>query len=143
MAAAALRHVLAGRRIVRRVTLVMALAAALAGGAVAVAADVAPAAGPAVARCVEETGYMRRNHMDLLRHQRDRTVREGIRTIRHSLAGCVDCHADAETRSVVGRNAAGRDGFCAGCHRYVAVQLDCFDCHATQPAGLAAAGARR
>ncbi|MBK6603704.1 MAG: hypothetical protein IPG28_19700 [Betaproteobacteria bacterium] len=115
---------------------------ALAGGAVA--ADAPPAAGAAAARCVEETGYMRRNHMDLLRHHRDRTVREGIRTTRHSLAGCVDCHADPQTRSVVGRNAAGRAGFCAGCHSYVAVQLDCFDCHATQPAaGVAAAGARR
>ena len=41
---------------------------------------------------------------------------------------------------MVGRNAAGRDGFCAGCHRYVAVQLDCFDCHATQPAAVADAG---
>ncbi|MBK7791386.1 MAG: hypothetical protein IPJ62_01980 [Betaproteobacteria bacterium] len=130
------------RRLARAAAALALAGCALAGGAVA--ADAPPAAGAAAARCVEETGYMRRNHMDLLRHHRDRTVREGIRTTRHSLAGCVDCHADPQTRSVVGRNAAGRAGFCAGCHRYVAVQLDCFDCHATQPAaGVAAAGARR
>ncbi|NOR18726.1 MAG: hypothetical protein GQ538_01390, partial [Xanthomonadales bacterium] len=35
--------------------------------------------------CVEDTDYMRRNHMDLLMHERDETVHEGIREKRHSL----------------------------------------------------------
>jgi hypothetical protein len=91
-------------------------------------------------RCVEDTAFMRRNHMELLKHQRDRTVRDGIRTARHSLANCVACHADKETGNVVDTNSKGKKGFCAGCHGFVGVQLDCFDCHATRPK-VAAAGA--
>ena len=35
---------------------------------------------------------MRRNHMELIKHQRDATVHDGIRGTKHSLAGCIDCH---------------------------------------------------
>jgi hypothetical protein len=79
-------------------------------------------------QCVEATGLMRRDHMKLLMHQRDRTMREGIRAPRHSLAGCVDCHANARTGSVL-----GKDGFCQSCHSYTAVKLDCFECHSSKP----------
>ena len=82
---------------------------------------------------------MRRNHMDLLRHQSQRTVKDGVRTTKHSLAGCVDCHADKETGSVLGRNAAGREGFCAECHRKVAASPDCFECHSSQRSARVAA----
>ena len=117
----------------------------------AVAADPAPAsrvplpnvAAAAPGKCVEDTAYMRRNHMELLKHHRDRTVREGVRTTRHSLANCVNCHADKETGSVVGLNSQGKKGFCAGCHSYVGVQLDCFECHATRPKAAVVAGASR
>jgi hypothetical protein len=122
------------------------LLVALAGAAVAVpAALAADTAGsrvprPAVAiaqpgKCVEDTPYMLRNHMELLEHHRDRTVHEGVRTTRHSLANCVTCHASPQT----GRVTGSKDAFCEGCHRYAAVQLDCFECHADRPvAGLAA-----
>ena len=103
----------------------------------------APVAAAAGERCVEETSFMRRNHMELLKHHRDRTVREGVRTTRHSLANCVNCHADKETGSVVGLNSQGKQGFCAGCHSYVGVQLDCFECHATRPKAAVVAGASR
>ena len=76
-------------------------------------------------QCVEDTAFMRRNHMEVIRHQRDLTVREGIRTTQHSLANCIDCHADPKT----GRATGSRDAFCEGCHRYAAVKLDCFECH--------------
>ena len=79
-------------------------------------------------RCVEDTAFMRRNHMELLKHQRDLTVREGIRTTRHSLANCVTCHASRKTGRVT-----GADGFCSSCHRYAGVALDCFECHADKP----------
>ena len=36
---------------------------------------------------------MRRNHMDDLKHQRNDTMRKGIRTTKYSLQKCVDCHA--------------------------------------------------
>jgi hypothetical protein len=76
--------------------------------------------------CVEPTEVMRRNHMKFLLHQRDRTVREGVRTTRHSLKECVECHASRATGSVL-----GRDGFCESCHRYASVSIDCFECHAS------------
>ena len=87
-------------------------------------------------RCVEDTAFMRRNHMELLRHQRDRTVHDGIRTTKHSLANCVTCHASRKTGRVT-----GADGFCASCHSYAGVTLDCFECHADKPAATAAVAA--
>ncbi len=80
-------------------------------------------------KCVEDTQFMRRNHMDLLKHHRDETLRQGIRTTKHSLKKCVECHASEKTGSV----AASKDDFCASCHSYAAVKLDCWDCHATKP----------
>jgi hypothetical protein len=80
-------------------------------------------------KCVEDTQFMRRNHMDLLKHHRNETLRKGIRTTRHSLKQCVECHASSKTGSV----AASKDDFCASCHAYAAVKLDCWDCHATKP----------
>ena len=123
-----------GRRARHGVAIVLG---ALALAAPAAAADPAPASRvplPAVAaaqpgKCVEDTAYMRRNHMELLKHHRDRTVHEGVRTTQHSLANCVTCHASRET----GRVTGSKDAFCEGCHRYAAVHLDCWDCHADTP----------
>jgi hypothetical protein len=74
--------------------------------------------------CVAPTAQMRRDHMDMLLHQRDRTMRQGLREPRFSLKNCVDCHAARETGSVL-----GKDGFCSSCHEYAAVKMDCFECH--------------
>ena len=74
--------------------------------------------------CVAPTGEMRRNHMKMLLHQRDRTLRQGLRETRFSLKNCVDCHASRATGSVL-----GKDGFCSSCHEYAAVSIDCFECH--------------
>lgn len=84
--------------------------------------------------CVEPTEYMRRNHMELIRHQRDTTVYGGIRSTKHSLAGCVNCHVgyDADRQPLP---VNGDHQFCAACHSYAAVTLNCFDCHATVPEG--------
>jgi hypothetical protein len=80
-------------------------------------------------KCVEDTQFMRRNHMDLLKHHRDDTMRKGIRTTKHSLKKCVECHASEKSGSV----AASKEDFCAACHSYASVKLDCWDCHATKP----------
>jgi cytochrome c553 len=80
-------------------------------------------------KCVEDTQFMRRNHMDLLKHQRDETMRKGVRTTKHSLKQCVECHASEKTGSV----AASKEDFCMACHSYASVKLDCWDCHATKP----------
>jgi hypothetical protein len=100
-----------------------------------------PSVATAGGACVEDTAFMRRNHMRLIQHHRDLTVREGIRTTQHSLANCVACHADPKS----GRVTGSRDAFCEGCHAYAAVKLDCFECHAdrAKPAASASAGASR
>jgi len=76
--------------------------------------------------CVGPTEQMRRDHMKMLFHQRDRTVRQGIREPRFSLKGCVECHARPDTGSVL-----GKDGFCSSCHAYASVKIDCFECHSS------------
>lgn len=80
-------------------------------------------------RCVEDTAFMRRNHMELLKHHRNETLRQGIRTTKYSLKGCVECHASDKTGSV----AASKEDFCVSCHEYAGTDLDCWDCHATKP----------
>ena len=114
---------------------VLALVLAAAGQPAA-AADrtprpvIEPAAG---GQCVAPADQMRRNHMVYLKHQRDDTVRGGIRGARYSLKGCIDCHASRQTASV---NQADTN-FCVSCHRYAAVRVDCFDCHTGTSAKLA------
>ena len=84
--------------------------------------------------CVAPTDFMRRNHFELIKHQRDITVHQGIRKTDHSLAGCVDCHVRKDTNgSHVPVNTPGE--FCAGCHQFTGASLDCFTCHATKPTG--------
>lgn len=83
-------------------------------------------------QCVAPTNVMRRYHMDFLKHERDETVREGIRGVKYSLAECVDCHASADEKgNPVPVTDPGE--FCQGCHAYVAVDLPCFQCHRTTP----------
>lgn len=88
-------------------------------------------------KCVEDTQFMRRNHMELLKHQRDDTLRKGIRTTKHSLKGCVECHAGSQSGSV----ASNKDDFCMACHVYTGTRLDCWECHATKPGKQSAFGA--
>ncbi|MBL0124513.1 MAG: hypothetical protein IPP88_17880 [Betaproteobacteria bacterium] len=87
--------------------------------------------------CVADPAFMRKNHMDLLKHQRDDTMHHGIRTPRFSLVGCINCHASKKTNSVV----AGADNFCQSCHAYAGVTLDCFECHSATP-GAASRGSQ-
>jgi hypothetical protein len=70
-------------------------------------------------QCVEDTDYMRRNHMKVLNHHRDKTVHEGIRTKQHSLKNCIECHATPNEKGE--RSVLGKDNF--------------FQCHSSKPAG--------
>lgn len=82
--------------------------------------------------CVEPTELMRREHMELIQHQRDATVHLGIRSTKHSLAACISCHVSkGGTEQYVPINRV--DQFCGACHAYSAVSLDCFQCHAKVP----------
>ncbi len=82
--------------------------------------------------CVEPD--MRRQHMDLLKHQRDDTMHNGIRTKRHSLKECISCHV-SESDKGEKVSVKSEQHFCNACHTYAAVTLDCFECHASQPGG--------
>ncbi len=94
-----------------------------------------------MASCVEPTDVMRRNHMEFLKHQRDETVHNGIRGAKHSLAACVDCHASVTGGVAKPINEKGQ--FCAGCHEFTAVSIDCFQCHRKVPQARDAAVAHR
>jgi hypothetical protein len=84
--------------------------------------------------CVAPTDYMRRNHFELIQHQRDITVHQGIRATDNSLAGCVDCHVRKDVAgNHVPIDAPGE--FCAACHEFTGTKMDCFACHATKPVG--------
>ncbi len=96
--------------------------------------NLAPAKAKAV-QCVEPTADMRRNHMVYLDVHRDASLMDGIRTTKHSLVECIYCHVAAtrEDGSAVHYNDAQKDHFCATCHHYVGVKIDCFQCHADRP----------
>ncbi len=83
----------------------------------------------------EGNEYMRVNHMDLLRHDRNLTMREGARDTDNSLAECLDCHAvkgpDAKPVTI-----KSEEHFCRVCHDFAAVRIDCFQCHNSAPVDL-------
>ena len=90
--------------------------------------------------CVKETEFMRRNHMDMLMHQRDETVLKGLRSSRYSLKECINCHA-VYGPDAIALTSASPQHFCRSCHDYAAVNIDCFQCHASRPeTGIAPAG---
>lgn len=83
-------------------------------------------------QCIAPVEVMRRDHMTLLFHQRDRTVYFGERATKYSLSGCLSCHTQRDTQGAyIPINAPGQ--FCQSCHSFVSVKIDCFECHATMP----------
>jgi predicted CXXCH cytochrome family protein len=82
--------------------------------------------------CVANTDFMRRNHMTMLEHQRDDTMLKGVRGDPYSLKDCVSCHAvDGADGTPV--TVSSPEHFCRLCHDYAAVNIDCFQCHASRP----------
>ncbi|MDH5612403.1 MAG: hypothetical protein OEY66_08115, partial [Gammaproteobacteria bacterium] len=82
--------------------------------------------------CVEDEDEMRRNHMNYILHQRDKTMHEGIRTETYSLSKCIDCHVQPNDKGEVPTHE-NKEHFCVACHQYASVQIDCFECHADRP----------
>lgn len=66
--------------------------------------------------CIKPTDWMRKNHMEFLKHRRAETVRDGVRIPEESILNCKSCHAS-------------REKFCDQCHSYVGVKPDCWACH--------------
>jgi len=83
-------------------------------------------------QCVADSATMRRNHFEMLLHQRDDTMRLGERPSDRSLGACLDCHAvkGADGHAVT---AADSRHFCRTCHDSAAVRIDCFSCHNSAP----------
>ena len=76
-------------------------------------------------QCVLPKDRMRSEHMQVIFDWRETVVRGGARTYRHpdgtdrpmSLSNtCLGCHE-------------GQEKFCNTCHKYLAVQPFCWDCH--------------
>jgi len=89
--------------------------------------------------CVAPAEEMRRTHMEMLKHRRDRTVHQGVRGGDESLARCIECHASKTSGAATG----ARDAFCQSCHDYVGVKLDCFECHQGRPGAAAKISAKQ
>ncbi len=83
----------------------------------------------------EGNAWWRENHPDLLRHDRNLTVRDGNRDIQASLKGCFTCHAATTETGAVATYESDKN-FCRVCHDYVAVKVDCFMCHRSTPDGV-------
>ena len=83
-------------------------------------------------QCVEPVEIMRKKHFEYLLNHRDKTVIQGIRTKQYSLNGCIDCHITANAEGNYARYADDTH-FCASCHQFAAVNIDCFQCHADRP----------
>ena len=82
--------------------------------------------------CVAPVNEMRKNHMKELVHQRDDTLREGVRTKKYSLAECIDCHVSKDEKGAMPKFGEDKH-FCSSCHNYAAVKVDCFQCHNDKP----------
>ena len=120
-----------------RIAILFGLLIALAGGVMAedrasLLPDIPKATGEAHS---EGNGFWRRNHMDMMRHDRDLTLRMGEREIEASLKGCFDCHAAKDEQGQVVTYDSDKH-FCRVCHDYAAVKVDCFMCHRSTPDGV-------
>ena len=82
--------------------------------------------------CVRPIPEMRRNHMELILHERDITMYQGIRGSDESLQGCINCHVSKDdTGQAV--DFTSEKHFCNSCHQELAVSIDCFQCHNSKP----------
>lgn len=86
--------------------------------------DLAPARAKSDS-CVEETGWMRANHMNLLNDWRDSVVREGNRVY---TAGDGDQYLMSLSNTCMGCHSNYKN-FCNRCHTYNGVVPFCWDCH--------------
>ena len=83
-------------------------------------------------KCIQPEDEMRRNHMNYILHERDETMHEGVRNEPGSLAACIDCHVEPNSKGEIA-GIDSKEHFCNACHQYASVQIDCFQCHADRP----------
>jgi hypothetical protein len=88
----------------------------------------------------DDISEVRKNHMEYILDQRDKTMHQGIRTKQFSFKECINCHIPAEENGKPVRYG-DKNHFCSTCHEYVSVTLDCFECHSDRPEGAATSAA--
>lgn len=76
--------------------------------------------------------YMRKNHMAALKHKSNETIYKGIRSEKHSINACINCHVPESYNGKVLRHS-NQAHFCTTCHTYVGTTVDCFECHVDHP----------
>jgi len=83
----------------------------------------------------EGNEFWRKEHMELMKHDRDEVMYNGERVVAGSLKECFDCHTvkDSEGHVVTYQD---EQHFCRTCHDYAAVKVDCFMCHRSTPDGV-------
>ncbi|MBH32716.1 MAG: sulfur reduction protein DsrJ [Gammaproteobacteria bacterium] len=83
-------------------------------------------------KCVEPTQLMREKHHIFIKDHSHETVVNGIRTKKHSLKNCIQCHIQPLADGTFPTKDDEKH-FCAGCHLFTGVKVECFDCHASKP----------
>jgi len=90
-------------------------------------------------QCVRPAAEIRRLHPDMLKHDRIKTLRKGVRakndgsSLDGSLKACISCHAIKNDSGYV--RIDNDQHFCVSCHKFAAVTIDCFQCHRDIPEG--------
>jgi len=79
--------------------------------------------------CVQPEDEMKKNHMNYILDQRDKTMHKGIRTKQYSLKECINCHVPKDSEVRYGDD----QHFCSSCHNFTGVSIDCFQCHMDRP----------
>lgn len=83
-------------------------------------------------QCVEPLDVIRKDHGKILMEERDHAVRDGVRNPDHGFVSCIDCHVASDAR-----HSEPETHFCASCHTFNAVSVDCFECHRDRPSASA------
>ena len=83
-------------------------------------------------KCVRSTEFMKKNHMNFLFRRRDMVVIQGIRSKAESFNMCLSCHVVKDKHGTPVSHDSP-DHFCRTCHDFVAVKIDCFECHLSVP----------
>jgi len=83
----------------------------------------------------EGNAFWRKNHMDLMKHDRDVVMYDGQRVVTGSLKECFECHTVTDAQGHVA-TYQDEQHFCRTCHDYAAVKVDCFMCHRSTPDGV-------
>jgi cytochrome c553 len=83
----------------------------------------------------EGNEYMRKQHMEMMKHDRDATMYDGDREVKASLSECFECHTVKDDQGTP-VTYSDEKHFCRTCHDFAAVKVDCFMCHRSTPDGF-------